>query len=166
MLPEYLAEKLLMLKLPIRRWPERSRMLVLMLAVLLPAAALIVVSVIHLRSIQREKAVEAVIQRDHQQVLAIAEKKIVERAFEVAEEAKATFPDTAHSSELETFLTTHPDIAHAFLWTGKGRLDFRSQPDKMIDADVHEESRKLSSMMGNWFDMEPEDLLMKIKRIE
>jgi signal transduction histidine kinase len=137
-----------------------------MLAVMLPAAALIVVSVIHLRSIQREKAVEAVIQRDHQQVLAIAEKKIVERAFEVTEEDKATFPDTTHSSELETYLTTHPDIAHAFLWTGKGRLDFRSQPDKMIDADFHEESRKLSSMMGNWFDMEPEDLLMKIKRIE
>jgi signal transduction histidine kinase len=141
-------------------------MLLFMLAVMLPAAALIVVSVIHLRSIQREKAVEAVIQRDHQQVLAIAEKKIVERAFEVTEEAKATFPDTDHSSELETFLTTHPDIAHAFLWTGKGRLDFRSQPDKMIDADFHEESRKLSSMMGNWFETEPEDLLSKLKRIE
>ena len=155
-----------MLKLRARHWSERPRMLLFILAVMLPAAALIIVSVIHLRSIQREKAVEAVIQRDHQQVLAIAEKKIVERAFEIAEEAKATFPDTAHSSDLATFLTTHPDIAHAFLWTAKGRLDFRSQPDRMIDADFHEESRKLSSMMGNWFDMEPEDLLMKIKRNE
>ena len=40
-----------------QRWSERSRMLVLMLAVMLPAAALIVASVYHLRSIQREKAV-------------------------------------------------------------------------------------------------------------
>jgi signal transduction histidine kinase len=141
-------------------------MLLFMLAVMLPAAALIVVSVIHLRSIQREKAVEAVIQRDHQQVLAIAEKKIVQRAYEVTEEARATFPDTAHSSDLATFLTTHPDMAHAFLWTEKGKLAFQSQPERMTDADFHEESRKLSSMMGNWFETEPEDLLSKLKRIE
>ena len=43
-----------MIKLPIRRWSERSRMLLVMLAVLLPAAALIVVSVRQLRNIQRE----------------------------------------------------------------------------------------------------------------
>jgi hypothetical protein len=48
MLHEYLVEKLLMFKQPIRRWSERPRMLVLMLAILLPAAALIVVSVLHL----------------------------------------------------------------------------------------------------------------------
>src|ERR1700730_8079450 len=140
---EHLSGRGDMLKLRVRHWSERPRMLLFILAVMLPAAALIIVSVIHLRSIQREKAVEAVIQRDHQQVLAIAEKKIVQRAFEVAEEAKATFPDTAHSTDLATFLTTHPDIAHAFLWTEKGKLAFRSQPDKMIDADFHEESRKL-----------------------
>jgi signal transduction histidine kinase len=137
-----------------------------MLAVMLPAAALIVNSVMHLKSIQREKAIEAVIQRDHQQVLAIAEKRIVERAFEVTEEAKATFPDTDHSSELQTFLTTHPDIAHAFLWTEKGNLNFRSQPSRMTDPDFNEEGKKLSSMIGTWFDMESKDFLTKLKRIE
>ena len=36
----------------------------------------------HLRTIQRDKAIEAAIQRDYQQVLAIAEKRIDERAYE------------------------------------------------------------------------------------
>ena len=51
-------------------------MLVFMLGVMLPAAALIAVGVWHLRTIQREKSVEAVFQREYQQVLAIAEKRI------------------------------------------------------------------------------------------
>ena len=91
--PKYLSEKFHMVKLQIHRWSERPRMLVLMLAVMLPAAALIVASVFHLRSIQREKAVEAVIQRDYQQVLAIAEKRIAERAYEITESDKSNFPD-------------------------------------------------------------------------
>ena len=71
-----------MFRLQMPRWYEKRRMLVLMLAMVLPAATLIVVSVLHLRNIQREKGVEAVITREYQQVLAIAEKRIVSRAYE------------------------------------------------------------------------------------
>ena len=53
-----------MLKLQVRRWSERPRVLMLMLAIMLPAAALIGASVWHLHTLQREKGVEAVIQRD------------------------------------------------------------------------------------------------------
>jgi electron transfer flavoprotein alpha subunit len=49
----------------VRRWNARSRLLVtLELAVALPASALIVVSVLHLKSIQRDRSVEAAIQRE------------------------------------------------------------------------------------------------------
>jgi signal transduction histidine kinase len=155
-----------MLKPPFRRWSEKTRMLLLMLAVMLPAVALIIVSALHLRSIQREKAVEAVIQRDYQQELAIAEKRIVERAYEITDEARAKFPDVDHPAELEDFLAAQPNISHAFLWTQKGNLEFRSQPARMSDADFHEESKKLSAMVGNWFDMESEDFMTKLKKIE
>jgi hypothetical protein len=57
-------------------------MLVFMLGVMLPAAALIVDGVLHLRTIQREEAIEAVVQREYQQVLAIVEKRIDARAIE------------------------------------------------------------------------------------
>src|ERR1700741_3730363 len=119
------------MKLQLRQWSERPRILVLMLAVMLPAAALIAFSVLHLRRIQRDKAIEAAFRIDYQQFLAIAEKQINERANEIAEEVRAQFPDIHDSDELDSFLTTHPNITHAFLWTGKGEFDFRSQSSRM-----------------------------------
>jgi hypothetical protein len=122
-----------------------------MLAVMLPAAALIVASVSYLRHIQRDKMIEAAMQWDYEQTLAIAEKRIVERAYEISENARTKFPDADHSDELDSFLTTHPEIAHAFLWTGKGNLDFRSQPARMTDPDFQAENKQLSSEFGHVF---------------
>src|ERR1700739_919595 len=155
-----------MLKLQVRGWSEGPRILVLMLAVMLPAAGLIVFGAYYLRHLQRDKVIEAVIQRDHRQVLAIAEKRIDERAYDIAEEASAKFPDVDNSDEIDMFLTTHPDIAHAFLWTGKGSFEFRSQASRMQDARSCAESRMLSSDFGTWWDMEGEDYIAKLKRIE
>jgi len=141
-------------------------MLVFMLGVMLPAAALIVDSVWHLRSIQREKAIEAVFQRDFQQVLAIAEKQINARAYEIAEEARSKFPDANQGDQLEAFLASHRDIAHAFLWTGKGHLESQSQPDRMSDPEFVDEGKKFSSMIGGWFDLDSNDQIAKLKKIE
>ena len=141
-------------------------MLVFMLGVMLPAAALIVDSVWHLRSIQREKAIEAVFQRDFQQVLAIAEKQIDARAYEIAEEARSKFPDANQGDQLEAFLASHRDIAHAFLWTGKGHLESQSQPDRMSDPEFVDEGKKFSSMIGGWFDLDSNDQIAKLKKME
>jgi signal transduction histidine kinase len=155
-----------MLKLQIRRWSERSRMLVLMLAVVLPATALVLTFANHLRSIQREKGVQAVIERDYQHVLAIAEKRIAERAFEMTEAAKAKFPDVDHADELQAFLVDHPDIAHAFLWKGQGNMAFVSQPRQMSDPEFREEGKKLASNVGNWFDIGSKEYALKLRKFE
>src|ERR1700760_1682692 len=155
-----------MLKLQVRRWSERPRMLLFMLAVMLPAAALILTSAWHLRSIQREKAVEAVIQRDYQHVLKIAEKRIDERAYRMSEEARDNFPGVDHPEELETFLTTHPNISHAFLWTGKGSLEFQSQPGQMSDPEFREQSKTFSADIGDWFDRESKGYIAKLMKME
>jgi len=141
-------------------------MLVFMLGVMLPAAALIAVGVWHLRLIQREKSVEAVFQREYQQVLAIAEKRIDARAYEIAEEARAKFPDVNQGDQLEAFLTSHKDIAYAFIWTGKGHVDSQFQPDRMSDPVFVEEGKQFSSMIGPWFDLDAKDLITKLKKIE
>jgi signal transduction histidine kinase len=155
-----------MLKLQVRRWSERPRVLVLMLAIMLPAAALIAASVWHLRTLQREKGIEAVIQRNYQHVLAIAEKRIDERAYRISEEIKDKFPDADQPEELASFLTAHPNVSHAFLWTGKGNLHFQSQPDRMDDPEFREESKALSSDMESWFDTEERVFLTKLKKME
>lgn len=77
-----------------QRWNERTRlMLTLELAVVLPVAALIALSIHYLWSIQRDRAVEAAIQRDFSQVLAISEKQINEfGGFELALSTSKTRP--------------------------------------------------------------------------
>src|SRR6201993_2993469 len=154
-----------MLKFQVRRWSERPRMLVFMLGVMVPAAALIVAGVLYLRNIQREKAIEAIFQREYQEVLAIAEKRIDARAYEIAEEDMAKFPRVDQGDELEAFLAAHPDIAHAFLWTGKGHLQIQSQPDRMGKPEFWEERSNLTSMIGHWFDLESKEEIARLKKI-
>src|SRR5580704_10184132 len=134
-----------MLKLQVRRWSERPRMLLLMLAIMLPAAALIVWNVWHLRELQRKKEIETVIQSEYQKILAIAEKRIDERAYKMTEEIREKFPDADQPEDLESFLTAHPNVSHAFIWTGKGHLQWQSQPGMMDDPGFRDESKSLSS---------------------
>ena len=142
-----------MVKHTLRRWRKPPPMLVFMLAVMLPAAALIVSSAAYLRHVQRGKMLEAAIQLEYEHMLEIAEKGIVERAYETAEKAHAGFPDVDHPEELDNFLKTHPEISHVFLWTGKGKFDFRSQPGRMTDPDFQAERKEISSDLQGEFDM-------------
>ena len=76
-----------------QRWNERTRLLLtLELAVVLPVAALIGVSIHYLWSIQRDRAVEAAIQRDFTQVLKISEKQINEKAYGLIDDLRRAMP--------------------------------------------------------------------------
>src|SRR3984957_12694553 len=155
-----------MVKLPFRPWRKQPPIVVFMLAVTLPAAALVIASGFYLRHIQRGKMIDAEFQRDYRETLAIAEKRITDRAFEIAESAQATFPGVDDTDALDDFLKTHPDIAHAFIWTGKDSMTFRSQPDRMSDPDFRAESRKLATELGGWFDIDSEEHIAKVKSFE
>ncbi len=141
-------------------------MLLIMLAVILPAAALIIASVMHLRTLQREKEIEAVIQREYSEELAVAEKRIDHRAYKMAEGIQETFPDVDSADELDDFLRQHPNVSHAFLWTGKGHLDFESQPDRMEDPEFLDERKMVSSDIEQMFDSESMMYLAKLRRME
>ena len=141
-------------------------MLLMMLAVMLPAAALITASVLHLRELQRKKEIEAVIERDYHETLAIAEKRIDHRAYKMAEEIQQTFPDADSPEELDDFLDKHPNVAHAFLWTGKGHLDFESRPDRMDNPEFHEESKMIASSVADELETESKMYQAKLKKLE
>jgi signal transduction histidine kinase len=155
-----------MVKLPLRPWRKPPPILVFMLAVMLPAAALVVASVAYLRHMQRDKVIDAVYQRDYEQTLAFAEKRIVERAYEVSGKAVKQFPNADQPDQLDTFLKNHPDITHAFIWTGKGQMTFRSRPDRMAEPDFQAENKKLAAEFGPWFDLEAEEHFSRIKAAE
>src|SRR5262249_6468607 len=136
------------------RPPGHSRMLLtLQLAVVLPAAALIVFSVWNLHRIQRDRAVEAAMQRDFSRVLEITEHHLNDKARRFAEEARAGFPCPADSSgqverKLDELLLQRPQFAHAFLyWPHKGML-VRSQPERMDDPTFREESERMVYALG------------------
>ncbi len=147
------------------RWSERPRILILMLAVMLPAGALIVFGAYHLRNLQRDKAIEAAIQRDYQQVLAIAEKRIDERAYEMTEDAAKEFPRADQPEELQSFLNHHPEVAYALLWTGKGTLEFRPQARRLVDRQLCPDDRTLASNFGTWWDMEGKSYIAKVEKM-
>lgn len=153
-----------MLRPRTRRWSEQTRMLLMMAAIILPGAALISFGVIHLREIQRDKAIEAAIERDYQDVLHIAEKRINRRAYQMAEEARADFPDKDSPDKLDNFLVKHPDIAHAFIWSGKGNFDFRSQC-RVNDRQFLADSRALTSDIGPWMDIDGPMYISRLKKI-
>jgi len=67
-------------------------MLTLELAVVLPAAALVILSALHLKSIERDRGVQAAFQRDFTQVLAISEKQINQKAYELIDDVRDQFP--------------------------------------------------------------------------
>jgi hypothetical protein len=153
------------MKLQLRQWSERPRTLVLMLAIMLPAVALIVFGAIHLWGLERDKTIEAAIQKDYAQFLAIAEKQIDARAYDIADDATAKFPDIDNADDIDSFLNAHPEIAHAFLWTGKGDIEFRSQMSRMSDRQFCSESRMLPSEFGSWLDLEGKSLTTKVKHL-
>lgn len=152
-----------------RNWNERTRLiLTLELAVVLPAAALVILSAWHLNHIQRDRAVEAAIQRDFTQVLAISEKHINHKAYDLADDVRNDFPSPgqACSVNLDKLLAAHPYIAHVFLYDPKIGLVFRSQPHRLQDPEFRAEADEISKMNDMWLKIEFDDFSKKLAKTE
>jgi len=140
-----------------RQWNERTRMIVtLELAVVLPAAALVLLSAWHLHHIQRDRAVEAAIQRDFSHVLAVSEKQINQKVSSLVEDIRneSPAPGEACSETLDRILSAHPYAAHVFVYEPQRGLVFRSQPYRLKNDAFHAEADNLSSMSDGWMKME------------
>jgi signal transduction histidine kinase len=142
-------------------------MLTLELAVVLPAAALVILSAIHLNDIQRDRGVEAAFQRDFNQVLAISEKHINQKAYDLTDDVRSQFPGAGSAcvETMDRILATHPDVAHLFVYEPSGGLTFRSQPSRLKDASFHAEGEELSSMTSGWMQVEYKDELKSLEEM-
>jgi signal transduction histidine kinase len=146
---------------PKRARNERTRlMLTLELAVVLPAAALVILSALHLKSIERDRGVQAAFQRDFSQVLAISEKQINQKAYELIDDVRDQFPSAgpACADTLDRILATHPYVAHLFVYDPATGLVFRSQPNHVNSPAFVKEHDQLSSMFAGWIPIEYMDM--------
>ncbi len=146
---------------------ERTRLLLtLELAVILPAAALVFLSAWHVLHIQRDRAVEAAIQRDFSQVLAISEKQINQKATDLVDDVRTEFPSPSEAScsvTLDRILAAHPYAAHIFIYSPESGMVFRSQSDRMKSDDgFREETDYLSNMFNGWLKMDFNPMVEKL----
>jgi len=152
-----------------RRWNERTRlMLTLELAVILPVAVLIGLSVHHLKQIARDKQVAAAIQRDFSQVLAISEKQINKKAYDLIDDVRNAFPEPrqACNESLDKLLTTHPYAAHVFIYDPESGWMFRSQPSRLHEPEFQEEGEKFLEMAKGWMPGYYEELVPGLQKKE
>ncbi len=149
-------------------------LLTLGLAVLLPAAGLIYVNFSQLRAFERDKFLESAIHRDFQQTLAIAEKRMNAKSYDLAEEVREAFPspdldEETKEKKLDLLLAQKPWLAHVYLFDEKGFI-FRTPAAQMGDKYVREEHEKFAGGYKDWFHMEGEGvyqgLLKRKGRIE
>ncbi len=139
--------------------------LTLGLAVVLPALTLIFVNFQHVKSIRRDKKVEALIHRDFQYLLTIAAKKINGKAYELTEQARDSFPTEADSEEekrrkLDLILSKSPWFAHLAFFDAKEGVTFQPQRDRIDERDAVATSK----MYGGWLGMEGPYLVQQMSK--
>ncbi len=140
-------------------WSRNHRfrlILTLGLAVVLPAVALIFVNLHHVESIKRDKNVEAIIHSEFNYVLSKIEKKINEKAYLLAEQARDQFPspDLAGSEkekQLELVLSKNPWVDQVVFYEAEKKLLLRPQPRLMTDQ-FRDYQQATARSFQTWFD--------------
>ena len=138
--------------------------LTLGLAVVLPALSLIYITFQHVKSIQRDKKVEALIQRDFQYLLYAGIKKMNGKAYALTEEARDLFPTEADSDEvkkrkLETILVNRPWFSQVALFEAKKGTIVQGQP-----GEKPTEIEDSAKMYTTWLNLEGPYLAQQMKR--
>jgi signal transduction histidine kinase len=149
---------------------EKNRlMLTLELAVILPAAALVILSAWHVKQIQRDRQIEAAIQRDFSQVLAISEKQINHKAYELVDDMRADLPvpSEACGPTLDKILAEYPYVAHIFVYSPESGMVFRSQSSRLkSDEAFRNEADNLNKMFEGWLKVEFNEMSEKLAHNE
>jgi signal transduction histidine kinase len=146
-------------------------LLTLELAVMLPAAALLCVNFYHLKSIQRDKVLEAAIHRDFQYMLGIAEKKFDYYANKLVDDVSKGFPSADESEadkakKLDAVLAGHPGAIRVFTFDPEEGLVLRSQPEQMRKAWFREETMSATHAYTGWLGIEGKSLCESMRKKE
>jgi signal transduction histidine kinase len=155
-----------------RKWrlTDRTRMLLtLELAIILPAASLMAFSIWNLHHIQRDKAIEAAIQRDFAHILMITEKKTWMKAGDLLAPVRKEFPCAEEGSkikaDLDRLLAAHPEFLFAILYDKDNDLwVWRAQPGSDMDEALHQRIADAVANTKKWFPLEAPDIAHKLRQ--
>jgi signal transduction histidine kinase len=154
-----------------KRISDRTRLLLTFeLAIILPAASLMAFSIWNLHHIQRDKAIEAAIQRDFSAVLHIAEKKTWMKASEMLTPVRKEFPCAEEGSkikaQLDRVLAEHPEFLYVILYDkDHDLLVWRARHDDGIDEAAHDRIADAVAMTTQWLPVEAPDVVHKLRRM-
>lgn len=153
------------------RLTDRTRMLLtLELAIILPAASLMAFSIWNLYHIQRDKAIEAAIQRDFSYVLKIAEKKTWMKAGEMLAPVRKEFPPCPDDRsqvkpQLDRLLAAHPEFLYAIVYDKDSDVwVWRQQAGHDDDEAFHKRVADDVAMTNKWLPFEAPDLIHKLQK--
>jgi len=153
-----------------RTSPRNRLMPILQLAVILPAATLVFLHAWHLQEIQRGHEIEAAIERDFREVLAISEKRINHKAYALADDVRAELPSpgvAACPETLDRILVSHPYVAHLMLYDPEHGLILRSQPYRLAkDPGFRDEADYVARMYEAYLKPEYQDHVKKLAKIK
>src|ERR1700747_3284465 len=156
-----------------KKWlTDRTRLLLtLELAIMLPAAALMLFNFWNLHSIQRNKAIEAAIQRDFTHVLKIAEIKTWTKATDILTPLPKEFPCGQDPSEikpqLDKLLAAHPEFLYAILYDKeRDRTIWRARAGREDDEEFNRRMAGEVARTMKWVPLEAPDLAHKLRMME
>lgn len=154
------------------RLTDRTRtLLTLELAIVLPAAALMGFSILNLKHIQRNRFVEAAMQRDFNDVLRYAQKESWKRAYHAVLPIRAEFPSPNDGpnikAKLERILTAHPEFSYAALYDKEtDTLVTRIQPGHDKDLIICSFTQDELNMVGKWLPLEAPHMVSDVRKME
>lgn len=152
-----------------KRLSDRTRLLLtLEFAIILPAVSLMAFSVWNLHKIQRDKAIEAAIQRDFTAILKIAEKQTWKKAYEVLAPVRKEYPCGGDGMEvkaqLDRILADHPEFIYAMLYNkGDDKLIWRARHGHDEDSAVRTQVSDAVANTNSWVPMESAELVHKLR---
>ena len=157
-----------------KKWKltDRTRtLLTLELAITLPALALMVFSIMNLHQIQRDKAIEAAIQRDFSYVLKIVEKKSWQKANDIVSSVREQYPTADDGpqikSKLDDILRQHPELVMAMLYDKKTNMLVSSaQPMHQDDPEFCKYAGESVKNVSAWVPMEAGELAKNVRMMK
>ncbi len=143
--------------------------LTLGLAVVLPAMTLVYVNFMHVKSIKRDKKVEALIHRDFEYILGVSEKQMNEKAYKLAGQARDAFPHDNSTAEekgkrLDEILTKQPWFSHLFIFDAGREIILKSQPALWNEPSFRADHERIKKLYSGWFGMEGKLIMEELHR--